>query len=90
MGGVPNCPRHSSILEEKRMPDLTVTLSTAQWTAYQEVSNNISVADAQAWLKRQLAADYQAKLEGADDATATAAENTAKATRDTKIAAFEA
>ena len=72
------------------MPDLTITLTNAQWTAYQSVSNTIYVADAQAWLKRQLAADYQAKLEGADDATATAAEDTAKSTRDTKIAAFEA
>lgn len=72
------------------MPNLTITLSDAQWAAYQNVSNNISVTDAQAWLKRQLTDDYQAKLEGADDATATTTENTAKSTRDTKIAAFEA
>ena len=73
------------------MPDLTVTLSDSQWAAYQAATTGTpSLSDVSAWLKRQLAADYQAKLEGADDATATAAENTAKSTRDTKIAAFEA
>ena len=69
---------------------LTITLTDAQWTAYQSVSNTISVADAQAWLKRQLTDDYQSKLEGVDSGTADVTEVTAKAARDTKITAFEA
>ena len=72
------------------MPNLTVTLSDAQWAAYQAVSSNPSLADVSAWLKRQLTADYEAKLEGVDSGTANTTEVTAKATRDTKIVAFEA
>jgi hypothetical protein len=72
------------------MPNLTVTLSDAQWTAYQAVSGDISLADASAWLKRQLTTDYVTKLEGVDQDAATSTEATAKGTRDTKIAAFEA
>ena len=70
------------------MPNLTVTLSDAQWTAYQAVSGDISLADASAWLKRQLTTDYVTKLEGVDSDTADATAVTAKATRDTKITAF--
>ena len=46
--------------------------------------------DVTAWLKRQLTADYQTKLESVDSGTANTTENTAKSTRDTKITAFEA
>ena len=72
------------------MPNLTVTLSDAQWTAYQAVSSNPSTSDVEAWLKRQLTADYDAKLEGVDQETAASTNATAKAARDTKIAAFAA
>ena len=72
------------------MPNLTVTLTDAQWAAYQAVSSNPSIDDVTAWLKRQLTADYQTKLESVDSGTANTTENTAKSTRDTKITAFEA
>ena len=70
------------------MPNLTVTLTDAQWTAYQAVSSNPSLDDVSAWLKRQLTDDYQSKLEGVDSGTADVTEVTAKAARDAKIAAF--
>jgi hypothetical protein len=70
------------------MPNLTVTLTDAQWTAYQAVSSNPSLDDVSAWLKRQLTDDYQSKLEGVDSSTADVTEVTAKAARDAKIAAF--
>jgi hypothetical protein len=70
------------------MPDLTVTLTDAQWAAYQAVSGDASIEDVTAWLKRQLIADYRTKLEGADSGTATSAEIAARAIRDTKIAAL--
>ena len=70
------------------MPDLTVTLTNAQWAAYQAVSSNPSTSDVEAWLKRQLTADYDAKLEGVDQEAAASTEATAKGTRDTKVAAF--
>ena len=72
------------------MPNLTVTLSDAQWAAYQGVSSNPSLTDVSAWLKRQLVVDYQFKLEGVDSGTATSTESAAKSTRDTKLIAFEA
>jgi hypothetical protein len=72
------------------MPDLTVTLSDAQWAAYQAVSSNPSLDDVTAWLKRQLTTDYTVKLKGVDSGTAASTEVTAQATRDVKITAFEA
>ena len=65
------------------MPDLTVTLTDAQWAAYQTVSDNVSEAVVTAWLKEQLVANYAALLELADsqgDAVISA--------RNTKITAF--
>tara|TARA_Y100000310_G_scaffold204988_1_gene205281 strand:- start:17 stop:229 length:213 start_codon:yes stop_codon:yes gene_type:complete len=70
------------------MPNLTVTLSDAQWTAYQAVSSNPSTSDVEAWLKRQLTDDYEVKLKGVDQEAAASTEATAKGTRDTKVAAF--
>ena len=70
------------------MPDLTITLTNAQWAAYQAVSGSPSTSDVEAWLKRQLTDDYDAKLEGVDQETAASTKATAKAARDTKVAAF--
>ena len=70
------------------MPNLTVTLTDAQWAAYQAVSESASTDEVTAWLKRQLTADYKRKLEGIDSVTAASADSTAKTTRDAKIAAF--
>jgi len=70
------------------MPDLTVTLTDAQWAAYQVVNEGVSLDDVSAWLKRQFAADYQRKLEGADQTTAENAEATAKDARKTKLEIF--
>ena len=70
------------------MPDLTVTLTDAQWAAYQAVSGSASTDEVTAWLKRQLTADYKGKLDGVDSNTAASTEVTAKVTRDAKIAAF--
>ena len=72
------------------MPDLTVTLTDAQWAAYQAVSGSASIGDVTAWLKRQLTIDYKGKLDGVDSNTAASTEVTAKVARDTKITAFEA
>ena len=70
------------------MPDLTITLTNAQWAAYQAVSSNPSTSDVEAWLKRQLTDDYEVKLKGVDQEAAASTEATAKGTRDTKVAAF--
>jgi len=70
------------------MPALTITLTDAQWAAYQAASNNISLADVTAWLKLQLDADYKMKLERVDQTTADGIAATSEASRDTKIAAF--
>ena len=67
---------------------LTITLTDAQWAAYQAVSDSISTSDVETWLKTQLTADYDAKLEGVDQETAASTKATAKAARDTKVAAF--
>ena len=72
------------------MPSLTVTLTDAQWAAYQAVNNNVSLADATAWLKRQLTDQYVRKLEDIDYRAASTAESSAKSTRNTKEAAFGA
>jgi len=70
------------------MPALTITLTDAQWAAYQAASSNISLADATAWLKLQLDADYKMKLERIDMATADGVFAESEATRYTKIDAF--
>ena len=70
------------------MPNLTVTLTDAQWTAYQAVSNDISLADVTAWLKGQLSMDYQIKLESIDLIASEGISTTAAIARATKIEAF--
>lgn len=70
------------------MPDLIVTLTDAQWAAYQAVSFEASLADISAWLKRQLTVDYESKLEGIDSVTADGTLVTAKAARGIKLAEF--
>ena len=72
------------------MPNLTVILTDEQWTAYQAVNEGVSLDDVSAWLKRQFAADYQRKLEGADQTTAENAETTAVTARRTKLKLFPA
>ena len=67
---------------------LTITLTDAQWAAYRAVSSNPSTSDVETWLKTQLTADYDAKLEGVDQTTAASTKATAKAARDIKVAAF--
>ena len=70
------------------MPALTITLTDAQWTAYQAVSGNPSLSDVSAWLKVQLSLDYEIKLVGVDQTTADGVAGTAEATRATKLDAF--
>jgi len=70
------------------MPDLTVTLTDAQWEAYQAVNDGISLDDALTWLKEWLSADYQRKLEGADQTAADDISATAAIARATKMEAF--
>jgi len=70
------------------MPNLTVILTDEQWAAYQAVNEGVSLDDVSAWLTRQFAADYQRKLEGADQIAAENAEATAKNARKTKLDIF--
>jgi len=70
------------------MPNLTVTLTDAQWAAYQAVSGNPSLSDVSAWLKVQLSLDYEIKLVGVDQITADGVFAEAEVTRATKIEAF--
>jgi len=70
------------------MPDLTVTLTDAQWAAYQAVNTGVTLDEASAWLKRQFSADYQRKLEGADQTAADGVSATAEVARKTKLELF--
>jgi len=70
------------------MPNLTVTLTDAQWAAYQAVSNDISLDEVSAWLKSQLTTDYQMKLEHVDNLIALGVANTTAIARVTKVDAF--
>ena len=62
---------------------LTITLTDAQWSAYQDVSDDISEDRVVAWLKERLIEDYRIKLENADIRNATII-----STRNTKVDAF--
>ena len=70
------------------MPNLTVTLTDAQWAAYQAVNADASLDEVSAWLKSQLTTDYQRKLEVIDEAAANGVSTTAAIARATKIEAF--
>jgi len=70
------------------MPNLTVTLTDAQWAAYQAVSGNPSLSDVSAWLKEFLSVDYERKLETADQIAADGVSVTAASARVTKVDAF--
>ena len=69
---------------------LTITLTDAQWSAYQAVADSPSTGDVEAWLKKQLTADYDAMLLGADQETQSAARSTANTERASKVASFSA
>jgi len=70
------------------MPDLTVTLTDAQWAAYQAVSGNPSLSDVSVWLKEFLSDDYERKLFTADQLIANDVSGTAEVVRATKLEAF--